>query len=76
MGRDSVLDPAQPDSRRAGMSGNRLAPAHLCRKTVVSTSHTDRVIFEYEEQLSMYTERARLVLIQTIEQAALNYSQI
>lgn len=58
------------------MSGNRLAPARLCSKTVVSTSRTGRVISEYEEQLSMYTERAGLVLIQTAEQAGLNYSQI
>lgn len=76
MGRDSALDPGQPDSRRAGISGNELTASRPCRKTVVSTIHTGRVISEYEERLSMYTETARLVLIQTTEEATLNYSQI
>lgn len=76
MGWGSALTLQHPDSRRAGMSGNRLAPSHLCRKTAVSTIHTGGIIFEYEEQLSMYTERASLILIQTTEQDRLNYSQI
>lgn len=47
--------PEQPDLRRAGTAGNRLHPA-IAGTTVVSGIRTGRVTFEYEEQLSMYTE--------------------
>jgi len=44
-------------------------------KTMISTTHLDRANFEYKEQLRVHRE-SQSVLIQTAEQASLNYSQI
>lgn len=57
--RGSALKPEQPDSR-TGMAVNKPSPSPFAGKIVLSGIHTRRETFEYEEQLSMYTEKERL----------------